>query len=94
MYEQQFQSSSAACSASSRRPGTSYATVVKVTRCMSKQAELTWPADTATPVEMTKSNTGKENAGSQTSSEVVSNPTAARVNSSASHVSRTFNTKN
>jgi hypothetical protein len=88
LYEQQFQSSSTACSASSRRPGTSYATVVKVTCCMSTQTELTWPADSTTPVEMMKSTTGKENAELQTSSEVVSNPTAVGGNSSASHVSR------
>jgi hypothetical protein len=88
LYEQQFQSSSAACSASSRRPGTSYATVAEATRCMSTQTELTWPADSTTPVEITKSTTGKEDAKSQTSSEVVSNPTAVGGNSSASHVSR------
>jgi hypothetical protein len=88
MYEQQFQSSSAACSASSRRTGASYATVVEATRCMSTQTELTGPADSATPVVITKSITSKENAELQTSSDVVSNPAASGGNSSASHVSR------
>jgi hypothetical protein len=88
MYEQQPQSSSAACSASSRRPGTSYATAVKATRCMSTQTEFTWPADSATPVMITKGITGKENAESQTSSDVMSIPAAVGGNSSASHISR------
>jgi hypothetical protein len=88
LYEQQFQSSSAACCASSRRPCTSYATVVKAIRCMSTQTELTWPADSATPVVRTKSTTGKENAESQTSSDIVSNSAAVGGDSSASHVFR------
>jgi hypothetical protein len=49
------------------------------------QTKLTWPADSTTPVETTKSTTAKENAKSQTSSAVISNPTAVRGNSSASH---------
>jgi hypothetical protein len=51
LYEQQFQCSSAACSASSRRPGTSCATVAKPTRCISTQTELTWPVYSTSPVE-------------------------------------------
>jgi hypothetical protein len=78
---QQFQSSGAACSASSRRPGTSYTTVAKATHCISTQTKLTWPADSTTPVETTKNTTAKENAESQTSSELVSNPTAVGGNS-------------
>jgi hypothetical protein len=54
LYEQQFQSSSAGCSASSLRPGTSYATVVKATRCISTPTELAWPAGSTTRVEITK----------------------------------------
>jgi hypothetical protein len=85
LYNQQFQSSSAACSASSRRPGTNFAMVVKATRCISMPTELTWPADSTTPVETTKNITAKENTESQTLREVVSKPTAVGGNSSASH---------
>jgi hypothetical protein len=59
-YDQQLQSSSAACSASSRRPGTSYATVAKPTRCISTQTELTWPVDSTAHVETTKDTTAKK----------------------------------
>jgi hypothetical protein len=84
-YEQQFQSSSATCSASSRRPGTIYATVAKATSCISTQTKLTWPADSTTPVRTAKNTTANENAQSQTSSESVSKPTAVGENSSGSY---------
>jgi hypothetical protein len=54
LYEQQFLNSSDACSALSRRPGTSYTTATKATRYISMQTELTRPADSTTPVEKTK----------------------------------------
>jgi hypothetical protein len=56
---------------------------------MSTQTEFTWPADSATPVIITKSTTGKENAESHTSIDVVSNPAAGAVggNSAANIVS-------
>jgi hypothetical protein len=85
LYEQQFQNSSAACSTLSRRPGTNYATVAEATRCISMQTKLTWPADSTTPVETTRNITAKENAESQTSTELVSNPTAVGGNSSGSY---------
>jgi hypothetical protein len=43
---------------------------------MSTQTEFTWPADSARPVIITKGITGKENAESQTSSDVMSMPAA------------------